>query len=100
MNPQKTILVVDDEELVTQFFRETLQRSGYTVETASSAEAALKLLATVEFDVVLTDVKMPGLSGIDLLQQICKESEETPVLMITAHGTVQDAVKAMKLGGV
>ncbi len=98
MNTKRSILVVDDEALVIEFFQTVLTKLGHDVQTASSAAAALELVRTVEFDVILSDVKMPNMSGIELLQAIKTESPETVVMMITAHGTVKDAVEAMKLG--
>lgn len=98
MSTKKTILVVDDEALVIEFFKAVLTKLGHDVQTASSAAAALELVRTVEFDVILSDVKMPNMSGIELLKSIKTESPDTVVMMITAHGTVKDAVEAMKLG--
>ncbi len=98
MNTKRSILVVDDESLVIEFFQTVLTKLGHEVQTASSAAAALELVRTVEFDVILSDVKMPNMSGIELLKEIKTESPETVVMMITAHGTVKDAVEAMKLG--
>ncbi len=92
------ILVVDDDALVNDFFSAALTKQGYDVETAASAEAALKLLEAVEFDIILSDVKMPGMSGIDLLRKVRSRLPEAVIIMITAHGTVKDAVEAMKLG--
>jgi len=98
MSSKRSILVVDDEALVIEFFQAVLTKLGHDVQTASSAATALELVKTVEFDVILSDVKMPNMSGIELLKAIKAESPETVVMMITAHGTVKDAVEAMKLG--
>ncbi len=98
MSSKRSILVVDDEALVNEFFEAVLTKLGHDVQTASSAAAALELIQTIEFDVILSDVKMPNMSGIELLQKIKAESPDTVVMMITAHGTVKDAVEAMKLG--
>lgn len=98
MSNKRTILVVDDDALVNEFFQAVLSKLGHDVHTATSGTAALDLIQTVEFDVILSDVKMPNMSGIELLQKIKSESPDAVVMMITAHGTVKDAVEAMKLG--
>ncbi len=92
------ILIVDDEKLVRDFLCETLSRTGYSVRTAENGEAGLKEIADREFDCVFTDVKMPQASGIDLLKAVKQTSPLTSVVVITAYGTVSDAVEAMKLG--
>ncbi len=98
MSSKRSILVVDDDALVNEFFEAVLTKLGHDVQTASSAAAALELVQTVEYDVILSDVRMPNMNGIELLQKIKVEAPETVVMMITAHGTVRDAVEAMKLG--
>ncbi len=95
---KRSILVVDDDALVNEFFSAVLTKLGHEVQTASSGEAALPLIQNIEFDVIMSDVKMPGMSGIELLDKIKVEAPEAVVMMITAHGTVKDAVDAMKKG--
>lgn len=92
------ILVVDDELSMREFLSILLEREGYLVETAGSAEEALRQMETSLFDLVLSDVQMPGLGGIELLSRIKKISPETGVLMITAFSAAEQAVEAMKLG--
>ncbi|MCI0329955.1 MAG: sigma-54 dependent transcriptional regulator [candidate division Zixibacteria bacterium] len=92
------ILIVDDEKLVRDFLQETLSQGGYSVRTADNGEAGLKEVGDREFDLVFTDVKMPHTSGIDLLKAVKQSSPFTSVVVITAYGTVADAVEAMKLG--
>ena len=92
------ILVVDDELSMREFLSILLEREGYDVTVAGSAEEALRLMDTALFDLVLSDVNMPGLSGIDLLARIKQISPETAVLMLTAFSTAEQAVEAMKLG--
>ncbi|MGH8003859.1 MAG: sigma-54-dependent transcriptional regulator, partial [Limisphaerales bacterium] len=92
------LLIVDDEKLVRDFLSETLNQAGHSVRTAENGEAALKEIADREFDLVFTDVKMPQLSGIELLKAVRQSSPFTSVVVITAYGTVADAVEAMKLG--
>lgn len=92
------ILIVDDDKLVNEFISETLQRTRHTITTAFSGEEARSLLERTAFDVVLTDIKMQKVSGMDLLRHIRRNTPETVVIMITAYGTVKNAVEAMKLG--
>ena len=98
MGGKRSILVVDDDALVNDFFQAALSKLGHDVQTAASAAAALELIQTIDFDVILSDVRMPNMSGIELLQKIKVEAPDSVVMMITAHGTVKDAVEAMKLG--
>ncbi len=98
MSGKYSILVVDDDAIVNDFFKEALTKSGYDVQTATAADAALKLIQTIEFDLILSDVKMPGMNGIELLRKLKDEDPDAVVIMITAHGTVKDAVEAMKIG--
>lgn len=92
------ILVVDDEISMREFLAILLEREGYATSLAADAEAALKLLESEEFALVISDVNMPGLSGIRLLERIKQISPETAVLLITAFSTAEQAVEAMKLG--
>jgi len=92
------ILVVDDELSMREFLSILLEREGYNVSVAGSAEEALRLMESSMFDLVLSDVQMHGLSGIELLSRIKKLSPETGVLMITAFSAAEQAVEAMKLG--
>ncbi len=98
MSAIQEILVVDDDALVNEFFQAVLKKLGYNVTTASTGEEGLAWIDQKEFDVILSDVKMPKMSGIDLLQRVKADWPETVVVMITAYGTVKDAVDAMKLG--
>ncbi len=92
------ILVVDDEAKMRRVLQMILQKEGYEITTAKDGREALQKVERENFDLVLTDMKMPGLSGIDLLKKIRESDEEIPVIMITAYGTVETAVKAMKEG--
>lgn len=92
------ILVVDDELSMREFLSILLEREGYDVSVAGSANEALRVMESALFDLVLSDVNMPGLSGIDLLARIKEKSPETSVLMLTAFSTAEQAVEAMKLG--
>ncbi|MEI6703469.1 MAG: sigma-54 dependent transcriptional regulator [Deltaproteobacteria bacterium] len=92
------ILIVDDELSMREFLSILLEREGYDVSVAENAEEALRLMQLSLFDLVLSDVQMPGLSGIELLSRIKQLSPETGVLMITAFSAAEQAVEAMKLG--
>lgn len=92
------ILIVDDELSMREFLTILLEREGYRVEQADTAEGALSLLENEEFDLVVSDICMPGLSGLTLLEKIKQMTPETAVLMITAFTTAEQAVEAMKLG--
>jgi len=93
-----SVLVVDDDELVNEFLTETLQRAGYTCDTALSGEVGLDKFRDGCFDIVLTDLKMPQMDGMGLLDRIMQVAPETPVVVMTAYGTVDTAVKAIKKG--
>src|SRR3954447_26631000 len=92
------VLVVDDEEGVRSFLSEALETEGHQVESAASAEAAMAALAARGFDVVVSDIKMPGASGVDLLKHVKAEQPGVEVILLTAHGTVDAAVDAMRAG--
>jgi len=92
------ILVVDDELSMREFLAILLEGEGYQVDQAESAEDALRFMEQGGYDLVLSDVSMPGLDGIELLARIKAQAPETAVLMITAYTTAEQAVEAMKLG--
>ncbi|HEX6105507.1 MAG TPA: sigma-54 dependent transcriptional regulator [Gemmatimonadales bacterium] len=93
-----TILIVDDERTLARAVRAFLQESGYEAEVAADAEQALNLLETLRPDVVFSDVRLPGMSGIDLLRRIREFDPALPVVIMTAYGTIEGAVEAVKLG--
>ncbi len=92
------ILVVDDEPLMRDFLYEAFRRKGYRVNVAPDGLEALQMLEKANYDMVLTDVKMPRLSGLEVLEKVKEMSPETKVVMITAYGTIENAVESMKLG--
>ncbi|MEK7406173.1 MAG: sigma-54 dependent transcriptional regulator [Acidobacteriota bacterium] len=92
------ILVVDDDESLRRVVQVQLQQARYEVTTAADGQQALALLERSPQDLVISDLKMPGLCGIDLLKRIKADCPETIVIMMTAFGTVESAVEAMKLG--
>ena len=93
-----TILVVDDERTLARAVKAFLQESGYEAEVAGNAEEALRLLETLRPDVVFSDVRLPGMDGIELLRRIREFDPAVPVVIMTAYGTIEGAVQAVKLG--
>lgn len=93
-----TVLVVDDKELMRDSVAETLRRAGMEVVTATDAPAALAAIARKRPDCVVSDLKMPGMTGVELLERIRTIDEDLPLILMTAFGTVETAVKAMRLG--
>jgi DNA-binding NtrC family response regulator len=95
---RSTVLIVDDERTLARAIKAFLTESGYEAEVAGDAEQALRLLETMRPDVVFTDVRLPGMNGIDLLRKIREFDAAIPVIIMTAHGTIEGAVEAVKLG--
>ena len=93
-----TVLVVDDEESVRNLLQRILEGGGYNVVTAADGREALDKLSELEIAAVLLDIKMPGMSGMEVLQRITKDWPETSVIMVTAVGDAQTAIEAMKMG--
>jgi DNA-binding NtrC family response regulator len=94
------ILVVDDEAVIREGLTRILERDSFLVETAKNGHAAIELLQQREFELIITDLKMPGMSGFEVLKAVKILQPETPVIMITGFATVETAVEAMKSGTV
>ncbi|MEZ6232848.1 MAG: sigma-54 dependent transcriptional regulator [Phycisphaerales bacterium] len=92
------VLVVDDKEMMRESVGATLRRAGFEVCEAGDGSAALETIARVRPDAVVTDLRMPGLTGIELLERVRAIDEDLPVVLMTAFGTVETAVGAMKAG--
>lgn len=92
------ILVIDDEELIRSSIKKHLDKEGYEVLTAESGDEGLKIQKTQLPDIVLLDLHMPGISGMETLEAIKKFNKDTVVVIITAHGDIETAVSAIKLG--
>ncbi|MES2643240.1 MAG: sigma-54 dependent transcriptional regulator [Myxococcota bacterium] len=92
------ILVVDDEPSIRKVLQAHLARDGYSVESAADGAEAIGRLSGEPFDLVITDLKMPGVGGLELLAHVRQNHPGLPLIVITAHGTVDSAVEALKLG--
>lgn len=92
------ILVVDDEIEYQRVFSYILKKNGYTVQTCSSALQALEILAHTEINLVMTDLKMPDMDGVELVKQVKAAYEDIDIMVITAFGSIESAVEAMKYG--
>ncbi len=99
MSKVKTkILVVDDEINVGKSIRQAILSENFTIDTALSGEEALKKDEKEKYDMIITDLMMPGISGLDLLKTIRQERPETIVIMVTGYPTIKTAVQAIKIG--
>ncbi len=92
------VLVVDDEAAIRYSVSKTLQRVGYQVRDAASGEDALDVIQAQTFDVVLTDIRMPGLDGVELVRRIKDADPDTVVILMTAYPSLSTAVEALRLG--
>ncbi|HEX7335653.1 MAG TPA: sigma-54 dependent transcriptional regulator [Gemmatimonadales bacterium] len=93
-----TVLIVDDERTLARAVKAFLSEAGYEAEVAGDAEKALELVESLRPDVIFADVRLPGMSGIELLKKIREFDPAIPVIIMTAHGTIEGAVEAVKLG--
>ncbi|MBI5167416.1 MAG: sigma-54-dependent Fis family transcriptional regulator, partial [candidate division NC10 bacterium] len=98
MTEQVQVLIIEDEAGMRDLLQKVLGRQGYTVRVVAEGKDALKLLEEETFDLVLTDVVMPGVDGMDILRFVKRERPETTVIIMTAFGTIDSAVQAMKEG--
>src|SRR3990172_1336504 len=94
------ILVIDDDDAVRESMQRMLRGAGYTVQTAASGEEGLAMARGGAFDVILSDMRMPGISGVDVLRQLREQRVDSSFIIMTGFGTVDTAVEAMKLGAV
>src|SRR5262245_48581141 len=96
--PRASILVCDDEPIIRDTLAEFLGQERFDVKACGSGEEALALAAKHRFDVLLCDISLPGIDGLDVLDRILKISPDTFVVLITAHATVDTAVEAFQKG--
>jgi DNA-binding NtrC family response regulator len=94
------VLIVDDERSIRLTLSQTIESMGFEMAAAMTGEEALACIAAEPFDLVLLDIRLPGLDGIEVLRQLVAEQPHLKVIIITAHGTVDNAVEALKLGAV
>ena len=92
------ILVIDDERPIRSTLKEILEFEKFTVETAEDGKAGLNLIKKNKYDLILCDIKMPKMDGMEVLDKIVENNIETPVVMISGHGNVETAVEAIKKG--
>jgi CheY-like chemotaxis protein len=92
------VLVVDDEPLVRQLFADLLREQGYVIHEASSGHQAMEITRQERIDVILLDIMMPGMSGLDVLGKLGEFAPDTPVIIVTAHPTSENAIAALRLG--
>jgi DNA-binding NtrC family response regulator len=100
MKPKRKVLVLDDEPIVCERLKPALEKIGFTVETYTESQQAIDRLAHERFDVVVTDVKMQGPDGIDVLRFTTEHQPGTKVVIITGFATVETAREAMRGGAV
>ena len=94
----ETILIVDDEKNYLTILSAVLEDEGFEVLTALGGREALEVHKTSDLDLIVTDMKMPGMDGIELLEHIKSVDPDLPIIMMTAHGTIDKAVEAMQKG--
>lgn len=100
MNNQPRVLVVDDEERFRNNLIRLLESEGFPAEGAATGEDALNILGRQGFDVVLLDVKMPGLTGVGVMKEIHRREVPVEVIFLTGHASVDDAMEGLKQGAV
>ncbi|HWR58832.1 MAG TPA: response regulator [Thermodesulfovibrionales bacterium] len=92
------LLIVEDEETLCDSLKRVLTRESYVVDTAGSAEAALKILKDGSYDLIITDIILPGITGIELLKKIKDDLPEQIVIITTAYASLETAVEALRTG--
>ena len=97
---KRSILVVDDEKYIREGLASALELDGYNGMQAESAEQAWSIINSEPVDMVITDLRMPGMGGAELLRKIYTTYPTIPVVVLTGHGTIEDAVAAMQNGAV
>ncbi|MFH1942529.1 MAG: sigma-54 dependent transcriptional regulator [bacterium] len=94
----KRILILDDEEMIRDLLRETFQKKDYIVDTSKNGKDALKMFNEERYDLLVTDIRLPDINGMEILSRVKKKQPELGIIMITAYGSIKNAVKAMKNG--
>jgi DNA-binding NtrC family response regulator len=97
---ERRVLVVDDERNTREALKRAVTPLGIVVDAADSGDQAVTMLAQQSYDLVLVDLRMPGMSGLELLRHLANAERTVPAAVLTGHGTVANAVEAMKLGAI
>src|SRR3990172_8533365 len=92
------ILVIDDEKSIRNTLQEVLEYEGHKVDQATNGAEGLELFTNGDYDIVLCDIKMPGMDGIEVLEKLGQRTHDVPVIMISGHGNIDTAVEAIKKG--
>ena len=95
---KKSILAIDDEEIVRMSCERILRMAGYEIDTSADGLNALKMLDSKKYDLVLTDLKMPGMDGLEVMCELKKKLPDAKVIIVTGYSTLETAVKAIKMG--
>jgi len=95
-NIAKKILVVDDEPITRQSLTDILRLEGFTVASAPTGEAAVEYIRNHSIDLIVLDLRMPGMGGMDVMRAISQISPETEIILLTAHGSMETAVDALR----
>ncbi len=95
MPTDASVLVIDDEEIMREILQTLLEREGYRVSTVGSGEEGVSLARSNQFDVAIVDVMLPGIDGIETLEQLRRFDEDLPIILITAFASLESAVAAM-----
>ena len=93
-----SIIVVDDAPQICKALSDVLTTSGYTVRTAPSGERALQIMDSTDFDLIITDLKMSGMSGMDLIEEVKQRAPNTSIVILSGFGDMDDVIKAMRAG--
>src|SRR5512135_2234926 len=95
---KSSILLIDDDDSLRRVMEFSLTEAGHKVRAAASGEEGLRLFENETFDAVITDITMPGMNGMEVLAKVRERDSGIPVIMITAYGTIESAVEAMREG--
>jgi DNA-binding NtrC family response regulator len=95
---KKKVLVIDDEEVIRDLLKKVLYKEGYDIYTAANGISALEKIKTTDYDMLLLDLKMPKMGGMELLAKIKKLNKNPIIIIVTGYGTINTAKEAIKLG--